>query len=141
MIVVGLSLNILNSFDYDDNGSIEYQEYLIGLCDKNMLFSNFNLKRFFNVLDKDKKGYLNSQDIKYFAFQNKTVNNEAFTEYLKQFGMKINDKLNFDDFANIIKNNCSLDYISKSIINGNNKKENILNDNELNIYEDIKNDN
>ena len=133
--------NILNSFDYDDNGSIEYQEYLIGLCDKNMLFSKYNFKRFFNVLDKDKKGYLNSQDIKYFAFQNKTVNNEAFTEYLKQFGMKINDKLNFDDFANIIKNNCSLDYISKSIINGNNKKENILNGNELNIYEDIKNDN
>ena len=129
-------IDILNAFDFDENGSVEYQELLIGLCDKNLLLSKYNLKKFFDMIDKNKKGYLNSNDIKEFAFQNKTINEEAFKEYLKQFGLKINDKLNFDDFSNIIKNNCSLES------NGNNIeiKNNIINkkvDNDLDIYEDI----
>ena len=131
--------NILNSFDFDQNGSIEYHEYLIGLCDKKLLFSKYNLRRFFNVIDIGKKGYLNSDDIKYFVFQNKEIKNEAFVEYLKQFGMKINDKLYFDDLEFIIKNNCSLNF--KKEINGNNKKKDKLKNNELDIYEDVNDNN
>ena len=99
----------MKAFDFDENGVIEYQEYLNGLCDKTLLFSEKNLKRFFVLIDEGKKGYLDSKDIKYFAFQDKTVNDEAIKEYLKQFGMKIDDKLNFDNFVYIIQNNCSLD--------------------------------
>ena len=101
--------SILKAFDFDENGVIEYQEYLNGLCDKTLLFSEKNLKRFFVLIDEGKKGYLDSKDIKYFAFQDKTVNDEAIKEYLKQFGMKIDDKLYFDNFVYIIQNNCSLD--------------------------------
>ena len=60
-------------------------------------------------MDNDNKGYLTSEDIKNFAFPNKTVDEEAITEYLKQFGMKIDDKLFPDEFKDIIQNNCSLD--------------------------------
>ena len=37
------------------------------------------------------------------------MNEEAFVAYLNQFGMKINDKIFFDDFKDIIQNNCSLE--------------------------------
>jgi len=99
---------IIEALDIDKNGVIEYQEYIQGLCDKHSLFNELNLKNLFTILDDDNKGYLTSEDIKKFAFPNKTVNDEAIKEYLKQFGMKIDDKLKFDDFLYIIQNNCSL---------------------------------
>ena len=108
LITVYKIQNIIEALDFDKNGVIEYQEYIQGLCNKNALFNEFNLKNVFVFLDTDNKGYLTSTDIKNFAFPEKTVNDEAFKEYLRQFGMKIDDKLNFDDFAYIIQNNCSL---------------------------------
>ena len=127
--------NILKAFDFDENGTIEYQEYLIGLCDKNLLFSKYNLKRFFDMIDKDKKGYIDSKDIKNFAFQNKTINDEAFKTYLEQFGMKIDDKLYFDDFVFIIKNNCSLAGKNDKYENKK-EEEDKMEINDLNIYEE-----
>ena len=130
--------NIIKVFDFDENGVIEYQEYLIGLCDKILLFSENNLKRFFELIDEDKKGYLTSKDIQFFSFQYKMVNEEAIKEYLKQFGMKIDNKLYFDDFAYIMQNNCSLD---KNENDKNLKKDNQLNFDHGNIYEDGKESN
>jgi calcium-dependent protein kinase len=131
---------ILNAFDFDENGMIEYQEYINGLCDKTLLFSENNLKKLFELIDEGNKGYLDSKDIKYFAFQDKMVNDEAFKEYLKQFGMKIDDKLDFDNFMYIIQNNCSLD--PKDKYNDNIKeKDNTLLHNDENIYEEDFNDN
>ena len=124
--------NILNAFDFDENGSVEYQEYLIGLCDKNLLFSKNNLKNCFDMIDNKKKGYIDSEDIKNFAFQDKTINDIALKAYLEQFGMKIENKLYFDDFAFIIKNNCSFDNnINKD--ENKNEEKNQLNNNGLNI--------
>ena len=100
---------IIDALDVDKNGAIEYQEFIQGLCDKHSLFNDFNVKNIFIIMDNDNKGYLTSEDIKSFAFPNKTVDDEAITEYLKQFGMKIDDKLFFDEFKDIIQNNCSLD--------------------------------
>ena len=101
--------NIINTLDLDKNGVIEYQEYIQGLCDKNSLLSELNLKNMFYIIDNDNKGYLTSEDIKNFAFPNKIVNDEAIEEYLNQFGMKIDDKLSFDEFVYIIQNNCKLE--------------------------------
>ena len=101
--------NILNVLDVDKNGAIEYQEFIQGVCDKDSLFNEFNLKNIFAIIDHDDKGYITSEDIKNFVFPTKTLNEEAISAYLNQFGMKINDKIFFGDFKIIIQNNCSLE--------------------------------
>jgi len=101
--------NILKALDVDNNGVIEYQEFIQGVCDKSSLLSEYNLKNIFNIIDHKNKGYITSEDIKNFVFPIKTFNEEAFAAYLNQFGMKIDDKLFFDDFKDIIQYNCSLD--------------------------------
>ena len=122
LITVGDIQKIIDTLDIDKNGVIEYQEYIQGLCDKQALFNEYNLKNVFVIIDNDNKGYIDSEDIKKFAFPNKTVNDDAIKEYLKQFGMKIDDKLKFDDFLYIIQNNCSLDsHESEKKMNGNNE--------------------
>ena len=97
--------NIIKSFDSDTNGTIEYQEFLRGICNKETLFSNNNLKSVFDCIDEGMKGYITSNDIKNFIFQQKDVGDKMFSEYLNQFGMKIGDKLKFDDFAFLIRGN------------------------------------
>jgi len=127
---------ILDALDVDKNGVIEYQEYIQGLCDKESLYSETNLKNTFNIIDNGEKGYLTSEDIKSFAFPNKTVNDEAITEYLKQFGMKIDDKLNFDNFVYIIQNNCSLNQDETENNSEIHDKENKLNFDDESLYTD-----
>ena len=126
--------NIIVALDIDKNGVIEYQEFIQGLCDKQLLFSEFNLKNVFVIIDSDNKGFITSEDIKNFAFADKTVNDEAIKEYLKQFGMEITDKLYFDDFMYIIQNNCSF----KGKENGQQitQIKDGEKDNNLNLYEE-----
>ena len=130
LITVEKIKKIFEALDIDKNGVVEYQEYIQGLCNKNNLFNDFNLKHVFVNIDNDNKGYITSEDIINFAFPGKTVNNEAVKEYIKQFGMEINDKIYFDDFAYIIQNNCSLNFhekmrkISSKHINKNNEEIN-----------------
>jgi len=134
---------IIEVLDVDKNGVVEYQEFIQGLCDKRTLFNEFNLKNIFTILDENNKGYLTSEDIKNFAFPNKTVNEEAITEYLNQFGMKIDDKLKFDNFVYIIQNNCSLndkdninvnEILNSKNINKGKKKENFIQNDNLSAF-------
>ena len=123
--------NIVKALDANKNGAIEYHEFIQGVCDKISLFNDFNLKNIFNIIDHGNKGYITSEDIKNFVFPNKTFKEEAISAYLNQFGMKIHDKIFFDDFKDIIQNNCSLEekksmYKNSIDIQINNKDEQIF---------------
>ena len=100
--------NIFKSLDNDSNGTIEYQEFLTGVCNKESLFNNYNLKSAFDCIDEELKGFLTANDIKKFIFQQNKVSEKMLSEYLNQFGMKMTDKLTFDDFVFLIKNNKKL---------------------------------
>ena len=63
--------NIVNILDSDGNNSIEYQEFLRATCDPKSLYTDKNLKSAFDSLDSNKKGYIDTDDIKKFIFQKK----------------------------------------------------------------------
>lgn len=95
---------MIDILDSDGNNSIEFQEFLRALCDKESLYNDKNLESVFNLIDTDQKGYINMNDIKKFIFKNKEVANETFMDYLKQIGMDLKSKLKFDQFVDIIRN-------------------------------------
>jgi calcium-dependent protein kinase len=125
--------NIIKALDANKNGAIEYHEFIQGVCDKTSLFNDSNLKNIFRIIDHDNKGYISSEDIKKFIFPTKTFNEEAIAAYLNQFGMKINDKIFFDDFRDIILNNCSL---KEKLKNKNSLEININNDEQIFCFDD-----
>ena len=110
--------HIFKCLDNDSNGTIEYQEFLTGVCDKESLFSNSNLKSAFDCIDEEFKGFLTANDIKKFIFQQNVVSDKLLRNYLNQFGMSITDKLTFDDFVFLIKNNKKLNDFGEIEIKG-----------------------
>ena len=100
---------IFKLLDANQTDYIEYQEFLRAACDKNILLSKDNLKNTFLAMsDGEEKEYINRNDIKKFIFHDIIIQEFLFNEYLEQFGMKENDKINFQQFYDIIKNNKKL---------------------------------
>ena len=100
---------IFKLLDANQTDYIEYQEFLRAACDKNILLSKDNLKNTFLAMsDGEEKEYINRNDIKKFIFHDSIIQEYLFNEYLEQFGMKENDKINFQQFYDIIKNNKKL---------------------------------
>ena len=124
---------IIDIIDSDGNNLIEYQEFLRAMCDKKELYSDKNLESVFNSIDKEKKGYINMDDIKKFIFQNKEVADKTFLDYLKQIGMDLKSKLKFEQFVDIIRNQKLFSFNRK------NKEEDEKNE-DINDLEIIKNE-
>ena len=97
--------NILSLLDTDGSQSIEYQEFLRALCDKDSLLNDQNLRAVFDVIDKDKKGFANLEDIKQFIIGDRNSNVKASTVKLleEQINMKENSEINFEQFLDLIR--------------------------------------
>ena len=123
--------NIFKLLDANQSDYIEYQEFLRAACDKKSLLTEENLKNTFIALSgwKEKES-INREDIKKFIFRDSNIQDNILNEYLEQFGMKPDEKMNFEQFCDMIKNNNNLN-------NGLNKEEKIE---ENNINNEIKND-
>jgi calcium-dependent protein kinase len=94
------------SLDGDNNGYIEYEEFLRACVDKKEIFSENNLKCAFKFLDQNGSGKLNSQKI-LFALTNKEYNSDK--KYEIAIEKDINDvdgdgdgEINFDEFKKLI---------------------------------------
>ena len=104
--------DILKLIDSNQNTIIEYQEFLRATCDRDSLLSKENLKNtFMALIEGAEKNYIDANDIKKFIFHDIDIQDDIFTEYLDQLGMKKDDKINFDQFCNMLKNNKKLNEI------------------------------
>ena len=98
---------IFDSIDGNGNGFIEYQEFIRNACDIKTLISESNLKNVFHVIFDD-KDIMSREDIKKFVFHDSVVHEQTLNEYFDQIGMKYEENAYFDNFFNMIKNNCKL---------------------------------
>ena len=97
---------IMDLLDTDGSKLIEYQEFLRALCDKDDLLKEQNLKAVFNVIDKDKKGKINLNDIKDFIMGNDKGNlrETALKNFSEKIGMTKDSYINFEKFCDLIRN-------------------------------------
>ena len=98
--------------DADKNNKMESQEFLTSACDRNSLLTDENLKNAFIALSEGEgKEQINDKNIKKFIFRDKDIQDDILNEYLEQFGMKKDEKITFDEFCDILRNNKKLNEI------------------------------
>ena len=94
---------IIEASDSDGNNSIEYQEFLRAMCNKEALHSDENLKSVFDAIDEEHKGFISVDDIKNFIFKKKEIDENIFIDYLNRIGMDLHSQIKFNDFVDIIR--------------------------------------
>ena len=95
----------MDLLDSDGSKLIEYQEFLRAFCDKDLLLCNENLKIVFEIIDKDKKGYININDIKNFILGNNKnkLKESSIKNLIKKINVDKNSKIDFEKFCDIIR--------------------------------------
>ena len=117
--------NIFKLLDSNQNDMLEYQEFLRATCDKNTLLIDENLKNtFLSISAGEEKEFINDEDIKKFIFRDAKIEDQVFNEYLDNFGMKKNDKISFEQFCDIIKNDKKLNKNENKYENKDENKDN-----------------
>ena len=67
---------VINSIDFDNNGNVDYEEFIRICIPKEKLFTEENLVNAFSLFDKDKKGFITPSDIINFIQSNKQISEE-----------------------------------------------------------------
>ena len=88
---------IFNLLDSENNGYIEYGEFLRATLDRNNIINENNLKYAFDFFDKDKKGYFNEQEMKNFFEKNKIDDNLCHLLF-DEFDVNEDGKIDFNEF-------------------------------------------
>ena len=119
---------IFKIIDSNQNNKIEYQEFLRVTCDKNVLLSDENLRNTFLALNEgEEKEFIDANIIKKFIFHDAEIQDDILNEYLEQFGLKKDEKMNFEQFCDILRNNKKLnekeqDEVKEDDIKSNNEE-------------------
>ena len=89
--------------DGDNNGYIEYEEFLRACVDKSSALNNDNLKYAFKFLDKDNTGTLSVEKIMgAFVKKGNSTLFSIFKHSIKEVDRDKDGKINFDDFKELM---------------------------------------
>ena len=96
--------NIINSMDFNDNGDIDYEEFVRMCIPKEKLFTEENLKNAFSMFDVDKKGFITPQIIIDFIESTRQIT-EKLKEEIKSEIVDVADEIiDYDSFRYFMLN-------------------------------------
>jgi calcium-dependent protein kinase len=94
--------NIMKTIDHDNNGFIEYEEFLRATVDRNLLLSETNLLSAFDIFDINKDGTISSEEIKNIIGGGKHIPDNVIIELLAEIDKKADEEICYDEFKNIM---------------------------------------
>ena len=133
--IAGIKINknqldkIINSMDYDNNGYIEYEEFIRATIPKENLFTDVNLKTAFELFDLDKNGSISLNEIKEVLGIKKNDDDKVIEELMNEVQRTGNQEINFQQFKESMLNYAKQDIFNLSIKaddDGNNNDNSII---------------
>ena len=92
---------IMSMIDSDNNGYIEYEEFLRATLNKESILCESNLQAAFSVFDKDKSGKISSEEIKNFL-GGQGINDKIFNEMIRQLDINGDGEISYKEFKEIM---------------------------------------
>ena len=98
---------IFTVLDTDNSGYIEYEEFIRGCVDRNLLTKEKYVKEFYDNIDKEGKNEITLQQIREAIFDitsnSKNVVEDIILDIQNTFGIKEEDTINFEKFIEIFQ--------------------------------------
>ena len=95
--------HLFSLLDGDNNGYIEFEEFLRACVDKKTILTNTYLKYAFKFLDKEKTGTLNTQKIiKAFVLTPNKLLEAVFNNTLNSVDHDSDGLINFEEFQELM---------------------------------------
>ena len=89
---------IIKSLDFDNNGYIDYEEFIRMCIPKEKLFTEANLENAFLLFDKDKKGFITPSEITDFIQSNKNINEKTKKKIKKEILDIADEIIDYEEF-------------------------------------------
>ena len=109
--------NILKSIDFDNNGFIEFEEFIMTTIPKKDLFTETNLKTAFDMFDLDKNGSISLNEVKEILRNGKDIEDEVLIELKEEINKNNDEELTFEEFKNLMYSYAGIDNEESSFDN------------------------
>lgn len=96
---------IFSNVDNDNNGYIDYEEYIRASISKDKLLDNKNLKYVFKFFDKDGNGFISLNEIETVLFNQfpSETRKVLSAKLMKEIDDDHNNQINFDEFERLMR--------------------------------------
>ena len=94
--------NIINSMDFNDNGDIDYEEFVRMCIPKEKLFTEKNLENAFLMFDNEKKGFITPHKIIDFIESSQKINEELKSQIENEIIDLADEIIDLDGFKEFI---------------------------------------
>ena len=92
---------IFNNLDADENGNIDYNEFVAGALDAKLIFTDENISKCFDFFDSDQSGHISIEE---FLDIFKLSDEEKFEEELSHLPeFQDGKEMNRNEFQKLIK--------------------------------------
>lgn len=96
-------VRIMKLVDTDENGWIDYSEFVMATLDKKNLFSDERLKAAFSIFDKDNNGFIDANEIRTVLGKGKNLNDNVWEELISEVDINGDGEVSFKEFRKMMK--------------------------------------
>lgn len=94
---------LMKTIDTDNNGYIEFEEFIRASIDKEKLLTEKNLKIAFDVFDKDKSGGISASELKMLLGEsNVHTKDVVWKNMIKEIDLNGDGQISFEEFKNMM---------------------------------------
>jgi calcium-dependent protein kinase len=93
---------VVNSIDFDMNGTIEYEEFIRMCIPKEKLFTDENLENAFLLFDTEKKGVITPSEIADFIQSHKNISPELKKKIKDEISNTADEIIELEDFKKLM---------------------------------------
>ena len=93
---------IMTNVDADHNGYIDYSEFLTASMNKKQLLSRGNMKKAFELFDRDDSGMISAEEIKTILGIGKRFSEKVWEDVIGQVDQNKDGQISFEEFEKMM---------------------------------------
>jgi calcium-dependent protein kinase len=98
---------IFGNIDYDNNGTISFDEFVKAAIDKKKLLTEEKLKAAFSLFDRNGDGDIEAKELKEVIGDDNTTEDNVWMQMIKEVDLDGNGVIDFEEFKAMMKKLCS----------------------------------